>query len=79
LKGNKNVLILGQTTNGTITYGNNYGKSVTLPSGKYRMYITDMSGSSKNLAYEETGINHDIELDQNSDWLTQVTKIMYKQ
>ncbi|RYE22579.1 MAG: hypothetical protein EOP45_08015, partial [Sphingobacteriaceae bacterium] len=78
LKGNKNVVTLGQTTNGTITYGNNYGRSVTLPSGKYRIYITDMNGSSKHLTYEEIGISPDVELDQNSDWVTQLVGIINK-
>jgi hypothetical protein len=79
LKGNKNVVTLGQTTNGTITYGNNYGKSVTLSSGKYRIYITDMNGNSKHLAYEESGISPDVELDQNSDWVQQVVQMINKQ
>jgi len=79
LKGRKNVITLGQTTNGTLTYGNNYGRSVVLPGGRYQIYITDMNGSREMLAYEEVGISPDVELKQNSDWITQVTDIIGKQ
>ncbi|MEJ5963763.1 S41 family peptidase [Pedobacter immunditicola] len=76
LKGYKNVVVLGETTNGTLTYGNNFGNSVKLPSGKYTFYITDMKDSGNYLPYEEIGVEPDLKLSPGSDWIEQVTAII---
>lgn len=75
LKGRKNIKTLGETTKGTITYGSNYGKTLTLPSGKFLFYPTDMNGSKKELAFESVGINPDVNLNPFSeDWILQTIK-----
>jgi len=76
LKGHKNVVVLGETTNGTLTYGNNFGNSVKLPSGKYTFYLTDMKDSGNYLPYEEIGVEPDLKLTPGSDWIEQVTAII---
>jgi hypothetical protein len=76
LKGHKNIVILGETTNGTLTYGNNFGNSVKLPSGKYTFYVTDMKDIGNYLAYEEIGVEPDLRLNQASDWVEQVISII---
>lgn len=78
LKGHKNVVVLGETTNGTLTYGNNFGNSVKLPSGKYTFYITDMKDSGNYLPYEEIGVEPDLKLRADSDWIEQVTSIIHE-
>lgn len=77
LKGHRNVIVLGETTNGTLTYGNNFGNSVKLPSGKYTFYITDMKDSGNYLPYEEIGVEPDVKLSPGSDWIEQVTAIIH--
>ena len=72
----KNVTTLGQTTKGMLTYGSNYGKREKLPSGKFEVYPTDMKGSANLLQYEDKGIDPDIFLNSNSDWIDQVVSIM---
>ncbi|PMD93777.1 hypothetical protein BWI97_17705 [Siphonobacter sp. BAB-5405] len=67
----KRVTLLGSTTNGTLTYGNNYGKRMALPSGKYTLYPTDMKDSGHYQRYEEVGVAPDILLDYNRDWKEQ--------
>ncbi|MFD2598344.1 S41 family peptidase [Sphingobacterium corticis] len=72
LKGKKNVVSLGETTRGMLTYGSNYGKEITLPSGRFVFYPTDMKGLKKHLAYENVGIQPEIPLDAfGADWLDQ--------
>jgi hypothetical protein len=72
LKGNKKVTTLGETTKGTITYGSNYGKTLTLPSNRFLYYPTDMNGRAKDLAFESIGIKPDVMLDAFSDdWINQ--------
>jgi hypothetical protein len=57
-----------------LTYGNNYGKTVSL--GSYKLYITDMKGSPHDLAYEDQGIKPDITLQADADWIQQVVDII---
>lgn len=74
LRNLKNISIVGQPTRGMLTYGNNYGNSVSL--GSYKLYITDMKGSPRDLAYEDQGIKPDIKLQADSDWIQQVVDII---
>jgi len=75
LKGKKDVTTLGENTRGTITYGNNYGKTIVLPSNRFLFYPTDMSGRTKDLAFESIGVKPDIRLDAlTEDWISQTIK-----
>ena len=72
LQGAKNVVTLGETTKGTITYGSNQGNPLSLPSGRFVFYPTDMSGRAKDLAFESVGVKPQVLLDAFSgDWITQ--------
>lgn len=71
LKEKGHIKTFGETTKGTITYGSNYGKTVTLPSQRFLFYPTDMSGLKKELAFESIGIKPDIALDPfKEDWIS---------
>lgn len=72
----KNVTTAGQTTKGMLSYGSNYGKREKLPSGKYEIYPTDMKGRPKFLQYEDRGINPEIVLKNETDWIEQVVQII---
>ena len=73
LKGRKNITTLGETTKGTITYGSNYGKTISLPSGRFLFYPTDMGGAKQDLKYESVGVEPDVKLDPRiGDWIIQV-------
>jgi hypothetical protein len=76
LKRMPNVVTVGQTTKGMLTYGSNYGRRVKLPSGKFEMYPTDMKGSAERLKYEDRGIEPDIMLAPESDWIMQIMKLI---
>jgi hypothetical protein len=78
LKELDNVMVLGQTTNGMLTYGSNMGKTNKLPSQAFQVYLTDMDGSAKLLAYEDLGINPDIVLVNSKDWVEQTIEIIRK-
>lgn len=72
----KNVMTLGERTNGTLTYGNNYGRTETLPSSKYKLYITDMRDDGHYLSYEEIGVEPDVYLHADTNWVTQTIAII---
>jgi C-terminal processing protease CtpA/Prc len=78
LKQLDNVKVLGQTTNGTLMYGSNYGKTEKLPSKAFQIYITDMDGDKRLLPYEVFGVNPDITLSNISDWVEQTVEIIRK-
>jgi hypothetical protein len=79
LKKLKNVTTVGQTTKGMLTYGSNYGKRERLPSGRFEIYPTDMKGNAKFLQYEDHGINPDIFLRDDKDWIEQAVEIIGKE
>ena len=79
LKKLKNVTTSGQTTKGMLTYGSNYGKRERLPSGRFEIFPTDMKGNAKLLQYEDHGINPDIFLRDDKDWIEQVVEIIRKE
>jgi hypothetical protein len=72
LKGMDHVIVYGQTTRGTLAYGNNYGKTEMLPRGFYGLYLSDMRDKEKLLPYEDMGVAPDIILSTSRDWLEQV-------
>jgi hypothetical protein len=76
LKKLKNVKVFGETTYGMVTYGKNYGSATPLPSGKFAIYTTDMKDSGHFLPYEETGVQPDVFLKPDSDWIEQLKKII---
>lgn len=78
LKQFDNVKVLGQTTNGTLMYGSNYGKTEKLPSNAFQIYITDMNGEKRFIPYEVFGISPDIILSDNKDWIEQSVEIIRK-
>lgn len=78
LKKMKNMTILGETTNGTLTYGNNYDNTEKLPGGEFELYISDMKEDGNYLLYEGVGIAPDVFLDPCSEWLPQVMQIIAK-
>ena len=78
LKQFKNVTVIGQNTKGMLDYGSNYGKTERLPSGRIAIYPTDMNSGSGLLKYEGNGINPDIVLRDDSNWIEQVVKIIPK-
>ncbi len=68
----KEAKTFGETTRGTITYGNNTGLTFTLPSNRFVFYPTDTKGPATELAYESIGIPPDVFLDYNNkDWIEQ--------
>lgn len=76
LKGRKNIAVLGADTKGMLTYGSNYGKTETTPSGKYKLYLTDMRDDGNYLQYEDIGVKPDRYLSPDSDWIGQVQAII---
>ena len=76
LQGNQHITLVGQTSKGMLTYGSNYGRTSILPSGKFKVYPTDMRGKAKHLQYEDVGITPDIFLNDQSNWIDQVIEII---
>ena len=76
LKQLDNVKVLGQTTNGTLMYGSNYGKTEKLPSTKFQVRITDMNGDKRLIPYEVFGITPDITLSNKKDWIEQTVEMI---
>lgn len=76
LKKNKRKMVtLGETTVGTLAYGSNFGKTVSLPNHKFVFYPTDMKGDKLDIPYESVGIEPDVNLDSfTEDWITQTIK-----
>jgi hypothetical protein len=72
LKGSKNIYTFGQTTNGTLAYGSNSGKTVRLPSGKFEVYITYMKDRGNYVLYENTGVTPEVWFKNNGDWIEKI-------
>lgn len=74
LIGKENVLTLGETTLGTLTYGSNYGKTLSLPNHKFYFYPTD-SSDKIDFKYENVGIVPQVILNPfTEDWIAQTLK-----
>ena len=76
LKGGKNVILCGETTNGTIAYGKNFGGSAVSSDGRLNIWDTDMKDPANYLQYEELGVNPDVFLDHRKEWLGQLMEII---
>ncbi|MBL0910778.1 MAG: hypothetical protein IBJ09_00290 [Bacteroidia bacterium] len=79
LKDRKNVSLLGDNTRGMITYGRNYPEDLASPSGRFRIYFSDMKDNwKKYLPYEGKGISPDIYLRNDRDWIEQALEMQKK-
>ena len=79
LKKCKNVTLYGEGTKGMVTYGSNYGKQIPLKSKGLFVYPTDMRGFKKDLHYETVGMQPDVYLSKDIDWIEQVLKFGNRQ
>jgi C-terminal processing protease CtpA/Prc len=79
LKKCKNVTLYGEGTKGMVTYGSNYGKQIPLNSKGLFVYPTDMRGFKKDLHYETVGMQPDVYLSKDIDWIEQVLKFGNRQ
>ena len=70
------VRSLGQTTNGTLMYGNNYGRGEKLPSQAFEVYITDLRSRNRLMRYEVFGVDPDILLGVDRDWIEQAIALI---
>jgi len=70
---------VGETTQGTIAYGSNYGKTELLPSKKFQVYLTDMDDSKDYLMYEGLGVQPSVQLKYDQDWIRQTLIVIKKQ
>lgn len=61
---------LGQKTFGAVAYGRNYGTRLTSPSGLFQFLPTDMK-FNQYLKYEDIGVEPEISLSPDSDWVEQ--------
>lgn len=75
----KNVTTYGQTTQGKIAYGSNFGNTVQLPSGKAKVYLTDMRDRFGRVKYENVGIQPQVVFDNSSDWIERLVFIIEAQ
>lgn len=73
------VTIYGEPSMGTIAYGSNSDKKAILPSGKFQVAITDMKDKGNYFRYENIGIDPDIALQTDLDWVEQVLRRIEKQ
>ncbi len=76
LKASGNITTVGMATNGTLTYGNNYGNTHYLYGSGTALYPTDMKDNGKFLSYEDAGLQPDILLKADRDWIGQVLAII---
>lgn len=78
LKKLKKHTLLGARTCGTLTYGSNYGTRYDLPSKRYEFAVTDMKGRLEELKFEEIGIEPDVYLKTDTDFVEQVLDLINK-
>jgi hypothetical protein len=70
----KGVVLAGQSTKGMLAYGSNYGRHIPIAGGEFVFYPTDMRTPGM-LPFEDIGIQPDIELSNQEDWLKQLFKV----
>ena len=73
LKSFKNSTILGQTTSGTLAY--ELGNESKLPSGYFNTFLT-FKGFKKYIPYEGIGVKPAVILDNETDWVEQVQRMI---
>lgn len=69
---------LGQKTFGAVSYGHNYGTRLTSPSGLFQFLPTDMK-FNQYLKYEDIGVEPEVKLSPDSDWVEQTIDIINAQ
>ncbi|MDR2084295.1 MAG: hypothetical protein LBP67_04805 [Bacteroidales bacterium] len=75
MKSLDNVTVLGDRTSGIITYGRNYPKEFETPSKRFKIHFSDLKDNwSEYLQYENVGIEPDIYLESDSDWVETIVK-----
>ena len=72
LSKNENVITMGATTNGTLAYNSKLSTIITLPSGDFQVYLTDTKDTGNYLSYEGKGLEPDVALNPQKDWIEQV-------
>ncbi|NVJ48205.1 MAG: hypothetical protein HWE07_13800 [Cytophagia bacterium] len=78
LKEKYDAIQLGQRTYGAISYGSNYGRTYHSPSGLFSFYPTDMR-QKQFIDYEEIGVEPDVKLSQEKDWIEQTLEFIESQ
>ncbi|OJW32940.1 MAG: hypothetical protein BGO54_15985 [Sphingobacteriales bacterium 46-32] len=68
--------LVGETTRGMITYGSNTDVVKELSGGRYKLYITDMKGSARDLRYEDVGVSPSVLLNPDTDWIEQLKNLI---
>lgn len=79
LKKIPNTIHLGQTTQGVLAYGMNYGYRYDTPSGLFSVQPTDMDFHNTYFKYEGKGVRPDLPLSYDTDWVLQTLEIIAKQ
>lgn len=75
-----NVHVLGDKTAGVLTFGRNFSKSLLTPSKRFKISFTDLKENwSRYIPYERVGVNPDIYLASDQDWLDQTLEIIHSQ
>lgn len=75
LKKTNEVVVLGDDTNGSLSFGWNTSNSKTSPSKRFNIHLTDMD-FSQYLEYQNVGIKPEHYLNVNSDWIKQTLSII---
>jgi len=75
LKKTNEVVVLGDDTNGSLSFGWNTSNSKTSPSKRFNIHLTDMD-FSQYLEYQNVGIKPEHYLNVNSDWIKQTMSII---
>lgn len=74
-KRNPQIVLYGDKTRGMITYGRNYAEDKETPSGKFRVYFSDLKDNWRDyFPYEGTGLEPDVYLSEDRDWIEQVKR-----
>lgn len=68
--------LVGETTRGMITYGSNSDVVQELSGGRYKLYITDMKGSARDLKFEDVGVSPSVLLNPDADWIEQLKNLI---
>ncbi|WP_208292280.1 S41 family peptidase [Sphingobacterium paludis] len=77
LKALPNVKVFGDRTGGVLTYGRNTGRELKTPSGFFKIAFTDMKEGWKHyLPYEGIGVEPDVYLPYDSDWIEEVLSVL---
>lgn len=76
LKQRTDATLVGDRTNGTLTYGHNYNANLQSPSTLFKVHFTDLKDNWRALLpYEGSGVAPDIYLDYNKDWIKQTLEL----